>query len=143
MKKKLATLFAGCVLATGCIAGLTACGQNSADIKGIQGTWQIESTDPAVTTVFTDTEWKLVGSTYTYTLDTGSKKMSFERADNTDMKGEATYEFNDDYTKLTITQTNDSGENQSQVFDKLSDDTTAEPTVDGVADDDDSASDTE
>lgn len=140
MKKKLIAMVAGITVIAGSMFGLAGCsGATSPDVDGIKGEWQIENTDPVVTTVFTDTEWKLVGSTYTYTLDTSKKELNFEQASNADMKGTATYEFNEDYTQLTITQQNDSGEEQSQVFDKISSDTSAAPTVGGEADDDNSA----
>lgn len=140
MKRQLIAMAAGVTMLAGSMFGLVGCGAaTSPDVDGIKGEWKIENTDPTVTTVFTDSEWKLVGSTYTYTLDTGKKELNFEQTGNADMKGTATYEFNEDYTKLTITQQNDSGEEQSQVFDKISSDTSAEPTYDGQADDDNSA----
>lgn len=126
MKKILAAAFTAVVMAA-CLMGLAGCSQ-SADVKDIQGVWQIEGTNPSVTVVFTDKEWKLASDIdpYQYTLDTNAKKLSFS---NEVEEGEAEYSFSDDRQQLSLTQTDDSGKTETQVFDKVSDDTSAEPTV--------------
>lgn len=111
---------------------LAGCGGTSPDVKNIQGVWQVENTE--VTVVFTDTEFKMVGNTYNYTLDTGSKTIHYT-SDDTD-QGDSSYEISEDGKTLTIKQPNpDTGETQTTVFDKVSDDTSQEPSANGVEDD--------
>lgn len=130
MKKIIAAALAALAMAA-CLLVLAGCSQ-SADIKDIQGVWKIQGSDPAVTVVFTDSEWKLASDIdpYQYTLDTNSKTLSF----SSDVEeGTATYEFSDDRQQLSLTQTDDSGKTETQTFVKVSDDTSAEPTVGDTA----------
>lgn len=130
MKKLIAAALTAVCMAA-CLLGLAGC-SSSPDVKDIQGVWKIEDTKPAVTVVFTDSEWKLASDIdpYKYTLDTGSKTITFS---NDVEQGTATYEFSEDRKTLSLTQTDDSGKTETRTFDKVSDDTTAEPSVGDVS----------
>lgn len=126
MKKLIAAALSAVAMAA-CLLGIAGCSA-SPDIKDIQGVWKIEDTDPAVTVVFTDDEWKLASDIdpYKYTLDTKSSTITFS---NDVEQGTATYEFSDDRQKLSLTQTDENGKTETRTFDKVSDDTSAEPSV--------------
>lgn len=126
MRKIVAAVLSAAAVVV-CLVALAGCSQ-SADIKDIQGVWKIQDTDPTVTVVFTDSEWKLASDIdpYQYTLDTNSKTITFK---NDVEEGTATYEFSEDRQQLSLTQTDDSGKTDTQTFDKVSDDTSAEPSV--------------
>ncbi len=126
MRKIVAAVLSAAAVVV-CLVALAGCSQ-SADIKDIQGVWKIQGTDPTVTVVFTDSEWKLASDIdpYQYTLDTNSKTITFK---NDVEEGTATYEFSEDRQQLSLTQTDDSGKTDTQTFDKVSDDTSAEPSV--------------
>ena len=47
------------------------------------------------------------------------------------MSGSSTYEFSEDKQTLTLTEDTGNGETKTTVFDKVSADTQAEPTVGG------------
>lgn len=60
--------------------------------------------------------YKLVGNqSITFTTDDGKE-------------GSGTYSFNEDYTKLTLVQTGDDGKDETTEFQKVSEDTVAEPS---------------
>ena len=125
MKKQIAVIASAAALGA-CLMGLAGCSSNP-DVTDIQGVWEVDKSEPTVTVVFTDTEWKLAtGLTYTYSMDTDSHVISYE-VDG--MSGSSTYEFSSDRQTLTLVEDTGDGETRTTVFDKVSDDTTAEPTV--------------
>lgn len=137
MKKKMMALAAASMMVIVCLLGMTACGSSSPDTTDIQGEWKVHDSKPTVTVVFTDKQWKVADFVYDYTLDTSNKKISYELTSNNDLKGEGTYEFSEDRQTFTLTEQTDEGKTQTTVFDKVSDNTSAEPTSDGTADNDD------
>ena len=125
--KKLIAAALSVIAMTACLLGLAGC-TTSPDVKDIQGVWKIEDTNPAVTVVFTDSEWKLASNIepYKYTLDTKASTITFS---NDVEEGTATYEFSEDRQTLSLTQTDENGKTETRTFDKVSDDTSAEPSV--------------
>ena len=123
--KKLIAAALSVIAMTACLLGLAGC-TASPDVKDIQGVWKIEDTNPAVTVVFTDSEWRLASNIepYKYTLDTKASTFS-----NDVEEGTATYEFSEDRQTLSLTQTDENGKTETRTFDKVSDDTSAEPSV--------------
>ncbi len=130
MKRHAIAAFAVVVSLVACLFLLSGCG--SGDKKAIQGVWQAEGTD--VTFVFTDTEFKMVGNTFTYTMDTNAKTINYKSGDLD--YGSAQYSFSDNGKKLTLNEDDGNGGTKTTNFDKVSDDTSAEPAAGGVTDDD-------
>lgn len=98
----------------------------SVDKKKIQGTWKMAKSDYEITVVFTENQFKSTAGTMDYELESGS---SMKLTTQDGKEGSATYAFNDDYSTLTITQTDDDGKDETTEFQKVSDDTAAEPTA--------------
>lgn len=130
MKRHAFAAFAIIVALSASLFMLSGCG--GGDKKAIQGVWQAEGTD--VTFVFTDTEFKMVGTTFTYTMDTGSKTINYKSGDLD--YGSAQYSFSDNGKKLTLNEDDGNGGTKTTNFDKVSDDTSVEPSAGGVTDDD-------
>ena len=130
MKRHAFAAFAIIVALSASLFMLSGCG--GGDKKTIQGVWQAEGTD--VTFVFTDTEFKMVGTTFTYTMDTGSKTINYKSGDLD--YGSAQYSFSDNGKKLTLNEDDGNGGTKTTNFDKVSDDTSVEPSAGGVTDDD-------
>lgn len=128
MKLKAIAAGASALALSACLLGAAGC-SGSADAKDLQGVWSVEGSEPTVTVVFTGEQWKLAtGITYDYTLDTKGKVISYS-VDG--MSGSSTYEFSEDKQTLTLTEDTGNGETKTTVFDKVSADTQAEPTVGG------------
>ena len=128
MKLKAIAAGASALALIACLLGAAGC-SGSADAKDLQGVWSVEGSEPTVTVVFTGEQWKLAtGITYDYTLDTKGKVISYS-VDG--MSGSSTYEFSEDKQTLTLTEDTGNGETKTTVFDKVSADTQAEPTVGG------------
>lgn len=128
MKLKAIAAGASALALSACLLGTAGC-SGSADAKDLQGVWSVEGSEPTVTVVFTGEQWKLAtGITYDYTLDTKGKVISYS-VDG--MSGSSTYEFSEDKQTLTLTEDTGNGETKTTVFDKVSADTQAEPTVGG------------
>lgn len=129
VKTRAIAALAAVVCLCACLLALPGC--SSGDQKMLQGTWQVEGTD--VTVVFTDTEFKMVGNTFTYTMDSGAKTINYKSGD-IDF-GSAQYSFEDNGKKLTLREDDGNGGTKTTNFDKVSDDTSGEPSVGGVTDD--------
>ena len=128
MKLKAIAAGASALALSACLLGAAGC-SGSTDAKDLQGVWSVEGSEPTVTVVFTGEQWKLAtGITYDYTLDTKGKVISYS-VDG--MSGSSTYEFSEDKQTLTLTEDTGNGETKTTVFDKVSGDTQAEPTVGG------------
>ena len=128
MKLKAIAAGASAMALSACLLGAAGC-SGSTDAKDLQGVWSVEGSEPTVTVVFTGEQWKLAtGITYDYTLDTKGKVISYS-VDG--MSGSSTYEFSEDKQTLTLTEDTGNGETKTTVFDKVSADTQAEPTVGG------------
>ncbi|MGN0073290.1 MAG: hypothetical protein ACI36W_05800 [Coriobacteriales bacterium] len=128
MKLKALAASASALALGVCLLGAAGC-SGSSDAKDFQGVWSVEGSNPTVTVVFTGDQWKLAtGITYEYSLDTKGKVISYS-VDG--MSGSSTYEFSEDKQTLTLTEDAGNGETKSTVFDKVSADTQAEPTVGG------------
>lgn len=128
MKLKAIAAGASALALSACLLGAAGC-SGSTDAKDLQGVWSVEGSEPTVTVVFTGEQWKLAtGITYDYTLDTKGKVISYS-VDG--MSGSSTYEFSEDKQTLTLTEDTGNGETKTTVFDKVSADTQAEPTVGG------------
>ena len=128
MKLKAIAAGASALALSACLLGAAGC-SGSTDAKDLQGVWSVEGYEPTVTVVFTGEQWKLAtGITYDYTLDTKGKVISYS-VDG--MSGSSTYEFSEDKQTLTLTEDTGNGETKTTVFDKVSADTQAEPTVGG------------
>ena len=118
---RLAAPLAACLVALACLLGFSGC---AGDAGAIKGEWKVKDTE--VTVVFTDTQWKMVQNTFEYTLDTGTKTISYT-ADG--MSGSAGYELSSDGKQLTLNEDDGNGGTRTTVFDKVSDDTGAEPSA--------------
>ena len=128
MKLKAIAAGASALALSACLLGAAGC-SGSTDAKDLQGVWSVEGSEPTVTVVFTGEQWKLAtGITYDYTLDTKGKVISYS-VDG--MSGSSTYEFSEDKQTLTLTEDTGNGETKTTVFDKVSADTQAEPSVGG------------
>ena len=128
MKLKAIAAGASALALSACLLGAAGC-SGSTDAKDLQGVWSVEGSEPTVTVVFTGEQWKLAtGITYDYTLDTKGKVISYSVDGRS---GSSTYEFSEDKQTLTLTEDTGNGETKTTVFDKVSADTQAEPTVGG------------
>lgn len=134
MKQRMTALLMSLLCVCACAAFLAGC--SSSDTTDIQGQWKVGDSD--VTCVFTDTELKMVGSTFGYTLDTGAKTISYTNGGLD--AGSAEYSFSDDKQTLTLVEDsgNGDGEKKTTTFTKIDNDTSAEPTANGETGDDSS-----
>ena len=117
IKKRLIVCLVAVAMSCTCLFAFTACG----------------SPDANVTVVFSGTEFKLVGNTFDYTVDPGAKTITYKSGDAT---GSAKYTFSDNGQQLTLDESDGAGGTKTTVFDKVSSDGNAEPSANGVAEDD-------
>lgn len=122
--RKIASLFAMCAAVVALTLSLTGCGM--LDGEHFKGTWKVQDSNPQVTVIYTGSEFKNSADTWTYSLGTFSNTISFSYEDSV---AQAHYSFNEDYTVLSVTQTDEDGNEVTTVFEKLSDDTTGKPSV--------------
>ena len=126
MKTKIFASAVSAVALSACLLGAAGCSTNP-DANDLKGVWAVDGIKPAVTVVFTGDEWKLAtGITYSYSVNSKDKTITYT-VDG--MSGTSTYEFSSDRKTLTLTEDNGEGETKTTVFDKVSDDTTEEPSV--------------
>ena len=126
MRNKIAAVAAA--VALGACLGLAGCGGNSADVTDFQGAWTVDGSDPLVTVVYTQDEFKTSAATFNYTLDTSAKTITYTRDESS---GTSNYEFSSDRKTLTLTEDDGNGGTKTTILDKVSDDTTTEPSVAG------------
>lgn len=125
---RIAVSVAAVACALACLFAIPGCA--SGDANTLIGEWKIQNTD--VTVVFTGSEFKLVGNTFDYKIDTSDKTITYTSGDAT---GSAKYSFSDDGKKLTLEENDGAGGTKVTVFDKVSDDGNAEPSANGVVED--------
>lgn len=114
--------FAACALAMcACLFAFTACGAN--DKPDLIGEWKVANTE--VTVVFSDTQFKVVGNTFDYTIDSGNKTITYTAGG---AKGTSKYSFSADKQQLTLEESS----GKTTVFNKVSSNGNAEPSA-GVA----------
>lgn len=128
LKKRFITCLVTAACACTCLFALPACG--SGDAGNLVGEWKIQNTD--VTVVFSGSEFKLVGNTFDYTVDPGSKTITYKSGDAT---GNAKYTFSNGNQTLTLDESDGAGGTKVTVFDKVSSNGDAEPSANGVAED--------
>ncbi len=121
MRRKIA-VFALMALLTSCLVSLAGCG--SADHSNLKGEWKVK--DTSVTVVFTDDKFRMVGIDYDYTIDTSAKTITYTTGE---MTGTAKYSFAEGNTRLVLDEDDGSGGTTSTTFEKVSDDTSAEPSA--------------
>lgn len=126
--KRFMIAFISFACALTCLFGVSACA--SGDANSFIGEWKIQNTD--VTVVFTGSEFKLVGNTFDYKLDTSDKVITYQSGDAT---GSAKYSFSDNGKQLTLEESDGAGGTKVTVFDKVSDNGNAEPSANGVVED--------
>lgn len=126
--KRIAVSVAAVACALACLFALPGCA--SGDANTLIGEWKIQNTD--VTVVFTGSEFKLVGNTFDYKIDTSDKTITYTSGDAT---GSAKYSFSDDGKMLTLEENDGAGGTKVTVFDKVSDDGNAEPSANGIVED--------
>lgn len=126
--KRIAVSVAAVACALACLFALPGCA--SGDANTLVGEWKIQNTD--VTVVFTGSEFKLVGNTFDYKIDTSDKTITYMSGDAT---GSAKYSFSDDGKMLTLEENDGAGGTKVTVFDKVSDDGNAEPSANGIVED--------
>ncbi len=114
----IALVFAMCLG----VFALAGCSSNST--KDFEGVWQVQGTN--VTVVYTDKEFKTYTATYEYTVDSGKKTIT-RKIDGIDSVAE--YEFSNDKKTMTLKEDNGDGGTTTTVFEKVSDDTSAEPSA--------------
>lgn len=129
MKKRFAVIALALACVCACLFGLVACGNGNEDQQHLEGVWQVR--DSKVTYVFTEDKFKMVGTTYDYTIDSSNKTITFK---NGSMTGSSKYSFDSDYKELTLEQDDGNGGTTTTIFDKVSDDTSAEPSADAKTD---------
>ncbi|MEI3376836.1 MAG: hypothetical protein V8R08_03235 [Coriobacteriales bacterium] len=126
IRKRLIVCLIAAVMSCTCLFSFAACG--SSDANDLVGEWKIKDTD--VTVVFSGTEFKLVGNTFDYTVDPGSKTITYKSGDAT---GSAKYSFGNNGQQLTLDESDGAGGTKTTVFDKVSNNGDAEPAANGVA----------
>lgn len=122
MGKRICTALAAALCACVCALVLVACG--SSDKADLVGEWKIDGTE--VTVVFSDTEFKLVGNTFDYTLDDGKKTITYSSGG---AKGSAQYSFSDNKQQLTLKESDGAGGTKTTVFNKVSSNGNAQPSA--------------
>ena len=96
----------------------SACASN--DKPDFIGEWKIANTE--VTVVFSDTEFKLVGNKFDYTVDSGNKTITYTSGG---AKGTAKYTFSAGKQQLTLEENG----GKTTVFNKVSSNGNAEPSA--------------
>lgn len=125
IKKRLIACFIAAVMSCTCLFAFAACG--SSDANELVGEWKIKDTE--VTVVFSGDKFKLVGNTFDYTVDPGSKTITYKSGDAT---GEAKYSFGNNGQQLTLDESDGAGGTKTTVFDKVSNNGDAEPSANGA-----------
>lgn len=128
LKKRLITCIITMACAFACVFPLAGCG--SSDANNFVGEWKIKDTD--VTVVFTGDEFKLVGNTFGYSVDPGAKTLTLTAGDAT---GTSAYSFSNNNQTLTLEEDDGNGGTKTTVFEKISNDGSAEPSANGVEED--------
>lgn len=132
IKKRLIACFIAAVMSCTCLFAFAACG--SSDANELMGEWKIKDTE--VTVVFSGDKFKLVGNTFDYTIDPGSKTITYKSGDAT---GEAKYSFGNNGQQLTLDESDGAGGTKTTVFDKVSNNGDAEPSANGAVAEGDAA----
>ena len=132
IKKRLIACFIAAVMSCTCLFAFAACG--SSDANELVGEWKIKDTE--VTVVFSGGKFKLVGNTFDYTVDPGSKTITYKSGDAT---GEAKYSFGNNGQQLTLDESDGAGGTKTTVFDKVSNNGDAEPSANGAVAEGDAA----
>lgn len=132
IKKRLIACFIAVVMSCTCLFAFAACG--SSDANELVGEWKIKDTE--VTVVFSGDKFKLVGNTFDYTIDPGSKTITYKSGDAT---GEAKYSFGNNGQQLTLDESDGAGGTKTTVFDKVSNNGDAEPSANGAVAEGDAA----
>ena len=132
IKKRLIACFIAAVMSCTCLFAFAACG--SSDANELVGEWKIKDTE--VTVVFSGDKFKLVGTTFDYTVDPGSKTITYKSGDAT---GEAKYSFGNNGQQLTLDESDGAGGTKTTVFDKVSNNGDAEPSANGAVAEGDAA----
>mgnify|MGYP000847884999 FL=1 len=132
IKKRLIACFIAAVMSCTCLFAFAACG--SSDANELVGEWKIKDTE--VTVVFSGDKFKLVGNTFDYTVDPGSKTITYKSGDAT---GEAKYSFGNSGQQLTLDESDGAGGTKTTVFDKVSNNGDAEPSANGAVAEGDAA----
>lgn len=125
IKKRLIACFIAAIMSCTCLFAFAACG--SSDANELVGEWKIKDTE--VTVVFSGDKFKLVGNTFDYTVDPGSKTITYKSGDAT---GEAKYSFGNNGQQLTLDESDGAGGTKTTVFDKVSNNGDAEPSANGA-----------
>lgn len=125
IKKRLIACFIAAIMSCTCLFAFAACG--SSDANELVGEWKIKGTE--VTVVFSGDKFKLVGNTFDYTVDPGSKTITYKSGDAT---GEAKYSFGNNGQQLTLDESDGAGGTKTTVFDKVSNNGDAEPSANGA-----------
>lgn len=125
IRKRLIVCLIAALMSCTCLFTFVACG--SSDANELVGEWKIKDTN--VTVVFSGTEFKLVGNTFDYTVDPGSKTITYKSGDAT---GSAKYSFANNGQQLTLDESDGAGGTKTTVFDKVSSNGNAEPSANGV-----------
>ena len=132
IKKRLIACFIVAIMSCTCLFAFAACG--SSDANELVGEWKIKDTE--VTVVFSGDKFKLVGNTFDYTIDPGSKTITYKSGDAT---GEAKYSFGNNGQQLTLDESDGAGGTKTTVFDKVSNNGDAEPSANGAVAEGDAA----
>lgn len=132
IRKRLIACFIAAVMSCTCLFAFAACG--SSDANELVGEWKIKDTE--VTVVFSGDKFKLVGNTFDYTIDPGSKTITYKSGDAT---GEAKYSFGNNGQQLTLDESDGAGGTKTTVFDKVSNNGDAEPSANGAVAEGDAA----
>lgn len=132
IRKRLTACFIAAVMSCTCLFAFAACG--SSDANELVGEWKIKDTE--VTVVFSGDKFKLVGNTFDYTVDPGSKTITYKSGDAT---GEAKYSFGNNGQQLTLDESDGAGGTKTTVFDKVSNNGDAEPSANGAVAEGDAA----
>lgn len=132
IRKRLIACFIAAVMSCTCLFAFAACG--SSDANELVGEWKIKDTE--VTVVFSGDKFKLVGNTFDYTVDPGSKIITYKSGDAT---GEAKYSFGNNGQQLTLDESDGAGGTKTTVFDKVSSNGDAEPSANGAVAEGDAA----
>lgn len=132
IKKRLIACFIAAIMSCTCLFAFAACG--SSDANELVGEWKIKDTE--VTVVFSGDKFKLVGNTFDYTVDPGSKTITYKSGDAT---GEAKYSFGNNGQQLTLDESDGAGGTKTTVFNKVSNNGDAEPSANGAVAEGDAA----
>lgn len=125
IRKRLIACLVAAIMSCTCLFAFAACG--SSDANELVGEWKIKDTE--VTVVFSGDKFKLVGNTFDYTVDPGSKTITYKSGDAT---GEAKYTFGNNGQQLTLDESDGAGGTKTTIFDKVSNNGDAEPSANGA-----------